>query len=126
MFSEDFIKDFEAYGKDSAMCKHALEQLRKSVELEKSRKKIRDVEKMRKELIEKIHQHEKYQAAVQVLLSMDEKNLSKATRGELASFAKVLEADKDICKQKLLSIKEEKRPEQHPDASFVDFISLFF
>ena len=126
MFSEEFMKDFEAYGKDSAMCKHALEQLRKSVEIEKSRKKIHDIEKIRKELIDKIHQHEKHLSAIHVLLTMDEKNLSKSTRSELASFAKVLEADKDICKQKLLSLKEEKKPEYLHDATLADFISLFF
>lgn len=112
MFSEDFIKDFETYGKDSEMCRIAYEQLRKVMEQEKARKQVEDVRKQRVELIKKIEEVESELSAIAYIIERDGANLDEATIKGLQDLATKLEVDRDIAKTKITKLREQQKKEQ--------------
>ena len=131
MFSSEFLKDYETYGKNSQACKHAYEQLKRSVDFEKARKKAQEDERMRKQHIETIERLDAEIAAIKLLLSFEENTLSKSTKTELSEFLSKSEAEREVLKQKVLKLKKDRqqsdvdREERLHQATLGEILSFF-
>ena len=125
MFSEEFIQDYENYGKDSTACKHAMEQLKKSIEFEKSRKLTRELETSRKELVERIREQEAKITAIKFIIGTED-NLSVSTRKELISILDKLEKTTEKDKKKLDDLIKTMKKEHYDDHRLSELISFFF
>lgn len=112
MFSEDFIKDFETYGKDSEMCRMAYEQLKKVMEQEKLRQRVEDIRKQRAELIKRIEEIDTELSAITYIIEHDGATLDEATIKSLQDLSTKLEVDKDVAKTKFTQLKEQRKKEQ--------------
>lgn len=124
MFSDEFIKDFEAYGKDSEVCKRAFEQLKRTIEQEKSKKKFEDLEKARKETDEKIATYEAEASAIEYILRHEEKCLSQSTKNELSILKNKIEEDVVMLKNKMKAMKKDFKKEDMATMALLDLFGI--
>lgn len=125
MFSKEFIEDYEQYGKDSKMCKHAFEQLKKSIEMEKSKKNAIDYEKQRKELKATIEREKAEIYAIALLIESEHETLSVETVAELSKLSDKIREDLEAHKQKLAKLMETKKVNRIDEPLLGELISFF-
>ena len=125
MFSKEFIEDYEQYGKDSKICKHAFEQLKKSIEIEKSKKNAIDYERQRKELKGIIEREKAEIYAIALLLDHERETLSVDAVAELSKLSDKIREDLEARKQKLSKLMETKKVDRIDEPLFGELISFF-
>lgn len=109
MFTDEFVKDFEDYGKDSEACKRAFEQLKRTIEHEKTKKKVEDFTKSRKSMEDSITLYESEISAIEYILKHEDKCLSEATKKELTELKDKISADTKNIKNKLKAMVKESK-----------------